>query len=177
MSAEQMYLNGYADVVRLFFAVLTLDTVVLFGARYIDIGGKSLNEWYDRFGIAAVLCDVTVIMIGFMIANTLYPLIAKKFTLPLFLLLVVIVQAIHDILFYLFVIKPFPRGHNQMMDVFQDYAKENGANIIIGDAGLMLGSAAFMAVYASLSPQASSALATFVVYCLTYILYTKRQAD
>lgn len=170
-------MNGYADAVRLFFAVLTLDTVVLFGARYIDIGGKSLNEWYDRFGIAAVLCDVTVIMIGFMIANALYPLISKKFLLPLFLLLVIIVQAIHDILFYIFVIKPFPRGHNQMMDVFQDYAIENGGKILLGDSGLMLGSAAFMAVYSSLSPSAASGLATFVVYCLTYILYTKRQAN
>jgi uncharacterized protein YacL len=170
-----MYLKGYADIARLFFAVLSLDTLVLFTARYFGVGGKSLNNWYDRFGLVAVLSDVTIIMIGFMIADFLYPHLTEKFSLSLFLLLVVIVQAIHDILFYLFVIKPFPRGHNELMDVFQDYAKENGGKIIVGDAGLMLGSAVFMAVYQSLSPKAASALATFTVYCLTYILYTKQQ--
>lgn len=170
-----MYLKGYADIVRLFFAVLTLDTLVMFGARYYGIGGKSLNNWYDRFGIVAVLSDVTIIMIGFLIADYLYPYITEKYSTSLFLALVVVVQAIHDILFYLFVIKPFPRGHNEMMDVFQDYANEKGGKIILGDSALMLGSAAFMSIYSALSPKAASALAVFTTYCLTYILYTKQQ--
>ena len=62
------------------------------------------------------------------------------------------------------------------MDVFKEYAVENGSKIILGDAGLMLGSAAFMEVYKRLSPIGASSLGVFTVYCLTYILYTKRQA-
>lgn len=171
-----MYINSVADVVKLFFAVLSLDTSVLFLCRYYDVGGKSLNKWYDKFGLVAVLSDVTIIVIGFLIANFIYPLMFSGYSLFLFLAVVVGVQAIHDVLFYFFVIKPFPKGENQLMDVFKEYAAENGGKIIFGDAGLMLGSAAFMEVYKRLSPIGASSLAVFTVYCLTYILYTKRQA-
>jgi hypothetical protein len=171
-----MYLHSTSDVISLFFSVLSLDTTVLFLARYADVGGKSLNEWYDRFGLVAVLSDVSIIVIGFLIAQVIYPFLFSTYSLLPFLGVVVGVQAIHDILFYLFVIKPFPYGHNQLMDVFKDYAKENGAKIIFGDAGLMLGSAAFMEIYKRLSPIGSGSLAIFTIYCLTYILYTKRQA-
>jgi len=172
-----MYINSVSDVVKLFFAVLSLDTSVLFLNRHIDVGGKSLNKWYDKFGLAAVLSDVTIIVIGFLIANFVYPFIFSSYSLVLFLGLVVVVQAIHDVLFYFFVIKPFPKGQNQMMDVFKEYAAENGGKIILGDAGLMLGSAAFMEIYKRLSPLNASALGVFTTYCLTYILYTKRQAE
>ena len=171
-----MYINSISDIVTLFCSVLSLDTIVLFLTRYADVGGKSLNKWYDTFGLVAVLSDVTVIVIGFLIANVVYPLLFSTYSLLPFLGVVVGVQAIHDLLFYLFVINPFPHGHNQMMDVFKEYAKENGAKIIVGDAGLMLGSAAFMEIYKRLSPVGASSLAIFTVYCLTYILYTKRQA-
>jgi hypothetical protein len=171
-----MYLNNVSDVVKLFFATLSLDTTVLFLTRYFDVGGKSLNKWYDNFGLLAVLSDVSVIVIGFLIANAIYPLIFQKFALGLYLAVVVVVQMIHDILFYFFVIVPFPKGQNKMMDVFKEYASENGAKIITGDAGLMLGSAAFMELYRYLSPVNAGALGVFTIYCLTYILYTKRQA-
>lgn len=170
-----MYLNNVSDVTKLFFATLSLDTSVLFLTRYADVGGKSLNKWYDLFGLAAVLSDVTVIVIGFLIANFLYPFFFAKFSLPLYLLLVVVVQMVHDIIFYFFVIKPMPKGENKLIDVFKEYATENGGKIIFSDAGLMLGSAAFMELYKWLSPLNASALAVFTVYCLTYILYTKRR--
>ena len=99
-----MYLNNVSDVVKLFFATLSLDTTVLFLTRYFDVGGKSLNKWYDNFGLLAVLSDVSVIVIGFLIANAIYPLIFQKFALGLYLAVVVVVQMIHDILFYFFVI-------------------------------------------------------------------------
>jgi hypothetical protein len=75
-----MYINSVSDVAKLFFAVLSLDTSVLFLNRYLDVGGKSLNKWYDKFGLVAVLSDVTVIMIGFLIANYIYPFIFSSFS-------------------------------------------------------------------------------------------------
>jgi uncharacterized protein YacL len=171
-----MYLRSVADVAQLFMAVLSLDTSVLFLVRYLDVGGKSLNKWYDRFGLSAVLCDVSAIVIGFLLAHVIYPFVFSSYSLPLYLVLVVIVQMIHDLFFYVFVIQPFPTGHNQMMDVFKEYAAEKGGRILVGDAGLMLGSAAFMEVYRWLSPLGGGFLGVFTVYCLTYLLYTKRQA-
>lgn len=171
-----MYLRSVADVAQLFMATVSLDTSVLFLVRYLDVGGKSLNKWYDQFGLSAVLCDVSAIVIGFLLAHVAYPFLFSSYSLPLYLGLVVIIQMIHDLFFYLFVIQPFPVGHNRMMDVFKEYAAEKGGRILIGDAGLMLGSAAFMEVYRRLSPVSGGFLGVFTVYCLTYLLYTKRQA-
>jgi hypothetical protein len=99
-----MYLRSISDIVLLFFSVLSLDTAVLFLARYADVGGKSLNEWYDRFGLVAVLSDVSIIVIGFLIAQVVYPFLFSTYSLLPFLGVVVSVQAIHDILFYFFVV-------------------------------------------------------------------------
>ena len=170
-----MYLTNATDVLKLFFATLSLDTSVLFLTRHNDLGGKSLNKWYDQFGLLAVLSDVTIIVIGFLIANFIYPFIFSKYSLGLFLGVTVLVQMLHDILFYFFVIKPFPKGLNTMMDVFKEYAEENGYKIIFGDSLLVLGSAGFMELYKYLSPINASSLAIFTIYCLTYILFTKRQ--
>ena len=53
-----MYLQSISDIVTLFASVLSLDTVVLFLTRYADVGGKSLNVWYDRFDWRAALREV-----------------------------------------------------------------------------------------------------------------------
>ena len=62
-----------SDILPLLFGILTLDTLVLFLAR-AGYFGKALNVWYDRFGILAVLSDVLIILIGFLIARYVYAL-------------------------------------------------------------------------------------------------------
>ena len=64
--------NDTSDLVYIFFGIVTLDTIVLFLTRYYKIGGKYLNEWYDQFNILAVLADVMIIFIGFLITRYLY---------------------------------------------------------------------------------------------------------
>jgi len=137
------------------------------------IGGKSLNDWYDQFGIVAVASDCLVILIGFIIARYIYTLMGVKYSLFLFLLLVVVVQALHDIFFYVAVIKPIPRGHNKMMDIFKNYADYGGGTIIVGDAALMLASAAICLFFKSQPDHVVVSITTVVGYALTYILYTK----
>jgi hypothetical protein len=165
------------DLARLAAAILTVDTTVLFLARYFPqwIGVKTLNDWYDQFGIVAVLSDCLVILLVFIIARYIYSLLGLKHNLFLFLLLVVALQVLHDIFFYVAVIKPIPRGHNKMIDVFKNYSDENGAQIIVGDAGLMLASAAIALLFNSQPDHVVVAITTVVGYALTYILYTKRQ--
>jgi hypothetical protein len=164
--------------ILLFFAILTVDTTVLFLTRYFPhILGSSLNDWYDRFRLLAVLSDVLVILIGFIIAQFVYTIFLRPVfgtNLVLFLFVLVLVQAIHDILFYLFVIQPLPKGHNEMIDVFKEYAK-GGSIIIGGDALLMLGSAGVALFYASQPDYVVASCSIVVSYALTYILYTKRQ--
>ena len=164
-----------SDILPLLFGILTLDTLVLFLAR-AGYFGKALNVWYDRFGILAVLSDVLIILIGFLIARYVYTLFLKPtygWNPALFIGLVVIVQAIHDTLFFLGIIRPIPRGLNGMMDVFKDYSVELGAKIIGGDALLMIGSWAFASLYASIPQHAFIAAAALTGYMLPYALTTR----
>jgi hypothetical protein len=169
-----------SDLLYIFFGILTVDVIVLFLTRYYKVGGVYLNEWYDKFDLLAVLADVMIILIGFLIARYLYTIyFYEKFGWsPIyFMILLVVVQAIHDIIFYFGVIKPIPEGHNQMMDVFKRYADELGGVVIGGDALLMIFSALFAMIYKSISVDKFYTINSLVVYALPYILFTRNPYD
>ena len=175
--------TNVSDFIYILLAVLFVDVVVIFLVRfYPEIFGRSLNRWYDLFGLNAVLADVLVIVLGFVIARYVYTyLIAPKFlngewSPIVFTGTVVGTQLIHDILFYLCVILPLPRGQNLMMDIFKDYARVSGALIIPGDSGLMLGSAALFVLLSQLPVQGQILAALITVYTLPYILTTNSRA-
>lgn len=179
MNIELPNISNYtveSDLFYIFIGILTVDVVVLFLARYYKIGGKYLNEWYDNFHILAVLSDVFIIFIGFLIARYIY----TKFFFDrfgwnavYFILLLVAVQAIHDVLFYLLVIRNVPTGTNDMMDTFKRYAEDLGGKIIGGDALLMVSSALIAMLYKLAPPHITYSLMSLVLYMLPYAIYTK----
>ena len=169
--------NKNSDLLFITLGVLVTDVIVLFLARYYpNIFGEALNTWYDKFGLAAVLSDVTVIVIGFQIARYLYTQFIAPDILtysPLyFITLLVLVQAIHDILFYVGVIAPLPKGLNQMIDVFKEYSK-GGSKIIGGDALLMISSFLFASLFKGLPEHVSASTVLVTLYTLPYILYNR----
>ena len=175
MLSDISHVDESSDWWFILFGILFVDVVIILAARHFPtIFGRNLNIWYDSFGLSAVLADVMIIAIGFLIARTVY----TKFFVPYlgwsplhFVGLLVAIQAIHDLLFYVLVIKPFPRGLNEMMDVFQDYSK-GGAKIIAGDAGLMIGSAIVAMWLKDLHPETFAAFAIGTAYVLPYTLFT-----
>jgi hypothetical protein len=160
--------------------ILLVDTCVLFITRYFPekVGGASLNDWYDLFGLEGVMADVFIILIGFVIAQFIYtfyimPTFGWK---PLyFILLAVGVQVIHDLLFYHGVIKPLPKGENDMIDTYKKYAEENGGKIIPGDSLLVILSGAATFALESVPPYVAAGVAILTLYTLPYILNTKRK--
>ena len=81
--------KNIADQPILFFAILTVDVVVLFLTRYFpQYLGKSLNNWYNKFGLSAVLADVLIILIGFVIARYIYTIYIKPNYVPYRLVMV-----------------------------------------------------------------------------------------
>ena len=161
----------------LLIAILVVDVVVMIISRHTGIFRNVLNVWYDRFGISAVLSDVFVIAIVFWLArwvyNTWFLELGVGSGLAWFLGILVIIQIIHDVLFYVGVILPIPRGLNAMMDVFKDYSIENSWGIIVGDAGLMLSSAGVFMALERLSGPWQVAVALLTVYALPYALTTR----
>lgn len=165
--------NSVSSWPLLLLAILVVDVVVMIISRHTLRFGRVLNTWYDRFGLMAVMSDVFIIAIGFAIARWVYTTWFSGAGLLWFLGILVAVQAIHDILFYLGVILPMPRGLNAMMDVFKDYSVENSWKIIVGDAGLMLASAGVFLGLERLSAPVQIAVGLLTMYALPYALTTR----
>ena len=151
-------------------AIVFVDLLAIwFGKTYTQI---SLNIWYARFGIFAVIADVLSIAIGILITRYIYTLL--RMTNPLYFLgILLAVQLIHDILFYQFVIQPTPLGANQMIDVFKSYSKENGGKILIADAMMVLGSVVIGSFLKETAPHVTVAFGFVTSYILCYMIYTK----
>lgn len=165
-----------SDLFYIFFAILTIDIIVLFLARYYKVGGKYLNEWYDQFNLLAVIADVMIIFIGFLITRYIYTyyLFERYEWSPIyFMILLVVVQLLHDLVFYVGIIKPIPTGHNEMLDIFKKYADDLGGVILGGDAMLMITSALVAMVYKLMPLHAFVSVSSIFVYVLPYILFTR----
>lgn len=170
--------NEVSDCWFILLGILIVDVVIILLARHFpNLLGKNLNIWYDRFGLNAVLADVLIIAIGFAIARYVYTgYIAPNLGWnPLwFVGLLVLVQLIHDLLFYVGAILPFPRGLNAMMDVFQDYSKAGG-KILAGDAFMMVASAILAMNLKAAPAHVAASVGLLTAYVIPYSLYTKAQ--
>lgn len=149
-------------------AVVWVDFFTILIHKFFDLG-RSLDVWYDTFGIVAVLSDCLVIVLGILIAKMFFPAYALLPT-------AVVIQILHDILFYQFVILPIPRGHNAMIDVFKDYATENSWKILVADS-VMIGTTVSIATHLEEWKDEYVVLFGLLgLYALTYVLYTRSSA-
>ena len=174
--------SNVSDFFYILLAVLFVDVLVIFLTRfYPELFGRNLNRWYDLFGLNAVIADVLVIVLGFVIARYLYKyVIAPKFLnnrwSPLaFTGTAIGVQIIHDLLFYFLVIQNVPRGQNLMMDVFKDYAASSGAKAVIGDSVMIIGATLLAIVLKSQPTNIVASIGLATSYAIPYILYTRNQ--
>jgi hypothetical protein len=174
--------NNVSDFIYIVIALIFVEVILIFLVRfYPEIFGRSLNRWYDLFGLNAVLADILIIVLGFVIARYVYTyLIAPKFlngewSPVVFTGTVVGIQMIHDVLFYLCVILPLPRGQNLMMDIFKDYSASAGGKAILGDSILVIASSLVAIVLKGLAADKVAAFGFLAAYALPYILYTRNQ--
>jgi uncharacterized protein YacL len=147
-------------------AVVDFTTIVI--SKFFNMG-RSLDKWYSKFGMTAVLSDVLVIVLGIQLALFIEP----KIGIPYIAAFAVCIQIVHDILFYFLVIETVPHGQNEMIDLFKEYASENSYKIVLYDS-LMIAGTVFLADYLSKIHQSSvNFIGLLTVYGLTYIVYTK----
>lgn len=131
---------------------------------------KTLGDWYRDFGVVAVGSDVLIIVLGIALAKLLYPA-ASGFTL---VGIAVGIQVLHDILFYIGIIRGVPDGQNKIIDLFKKYSGEGGYKIILADAAMVAGSVLLMEYLDNnFSDDVIGFLGILAVYSLLYIIYTK----
>ena len=169
------------DLIYILIAVLIVDVAVIFLVRYSpEMFGSILNKWYDVFGMNAVIMDVGIIFVGFLVARYIYTSYVKekfadgKWCPYKFVATLVGVQVVHDLLFYYGIINQVPRGHNSVIDTFKDYSVA-GPKIIAGDAVMMVASAGIAMLLKSQPAHIVASVASLFAYAVPYILYTKNQ--
>ena len=159
-----------SDYLSIFNSVLITALFVILLLNTSVIKSRVLKEWYNKYNLSAIACDILIIFIGIIIARYLYPYIFESYSLPKFIALAVIIQIIHDFLFYQ-LFKGIPRGTNQMLDTFKDYAKEVSYKAILSDSGMMIMACLLSAYLVGQSLNTNIIVLVITVYSLPYLLY------
>jgi len=154
---------------HLLSSVLCVDFVTVLLSKKFGVGKSVLDKWYNQFGIVAVLSDCLIILIGILLAQFAVP----NATLICLVFVAILIQLVHDFLFYLLVINPIPKGENRIIDLFKEYTQAFSWKILVADA-LMVGSTVLIASQLSyLHPTKNVFVGLLALYGLTYIIYTK----
>ena len=68
---------NYLDII---IGTLITDMIVMVIYLFDIFKSKHLVEWYRKFGLGAVLADVTIIILGIIVAYYIYPHIFENFS-------------------------------------------------------------------------------------------------
>jgi len=129
-------------------------------------------KWYQSFGMGAVVSDVTIIMLGVILAKVLYPFIFRSFSFVKFIGLVVCIQLIHDTLFASIFIN-LPSGKSKIVDVFQEYVKSPyNYFILLGDALMMIYTVLIMTFLQRYSTNINIIFLIVLLYITPYLLFS-----
>lgn len=151
--------------ISLLTATAWVDFVVIVLSKLLPLT-KSLGVWYAKFGMSAVGADVLIIVLGIALAKLLVPAAHGWFLVQLS----VLIQLIHDVLFYGLVLT-IPSGQNAMIDVFKAYAAEGGWKILAADSAMVASSVLLMEWLDGWRWTEFAGI--LAVYALLYIVHTK----
>ena len=160
-------------------AAIAIEAVVIAITRFFPaFSGKYLNLWYSRFRLSAILQDVLSVLIGFGIARYVY----TEYVYPnydwnpmYFTGLAVVVQVLHDVLFYLGVIRQVPEGQNGMIDVFKKYAENTSYKAVVGDSAIMVGTSVASMVLKAFPVHSIIFLGLAAAYTIPYFMEVKNE--
>ena len=162
--------NNINDYLPLFNAVLITDLFVIFLLNTRVIKSQVLRQWYSQYNLSAVIADVLIILIGLIITRAIYYYIFDSFSIVKFIILAVVVQISHDILFYVFFTN-IPRGVNKMIDTFKDYANDVSYRAILADSGMMIMSCLIASYLVNKNTNTNIIVLISFLYLLPYLLY------
>lgn len=159
-----------SDYLPIFNGVLLTDLFVIFLLNSKVIKSTVLREWYDAYNLSAIIADVLIIFIGLIITRAVYYYVFDQFSIIQFTSLAVVVQIIHDVLFY-FIFESVPRGVNRMLDTFKDYAKDVSYKAIFADSGMMIMASLLGSYFAGKTFNFNFIVLIVSMYFMPYLLY------
>jgi hypothetical protein len=157
--------------VNIILAAVIVELVALILARN-GVVGNVINDWYDKFGVGAYICDVGSMCFGVLLALVLfkYMLPASMFTPVNFLVSVVLIQMTHDLLFGA-ITRAYEKGKHRMMDMFKRYMNENGWKILMVDAVMMISTVLLVYAFLSVDDAIIYLLLAFLLYITQFFIF------
>lgn len=154
--------NIYADLLIVF---LTFSTILY--------NSKTLTSWYKKYRLSAMIADILIGILYILLARYIVHKYKLKVNLFTFTLLAILVQTILDYAFYLF-FTSVPKGHNDMLDFFKNYAKEVKHNALLGDSILIVVGVVLSAYLNTKSFDFNIVSLLIAIYLVPYIIYYKK---
>lgn len=156
--------NIYAD---LLIILITFSGILGVGKSW-----KILEKWYKSYRLSAMLADILIGVIYILITRYLVYYLKLQPDLFMFGVYAVIVQLIFDFLFYLF-FKNLPKGTNDMLDFFKEWAKYAKLDALWGDSSLVIFAVIVSAYLNTLSFDKNMFLLILSLYLTPYIIYMR----
>ena len=138
-------------------------------------GGKSwqiLTKWYKKYRLSAMMADILIGVIYLLIARQVVDYMNMDISLFGFGVLAVIIQIVCDMFFYL-VFTIIPKNHNDMLDLFKDWAAYAKLDALWGDSILVLVGVVLSSYLNTLSFDTNIFILIFSMYVIPYIIYMK----
>jgi len=160
--------NDYLPILN---GCIIADLIIIFLLYHGIFNSLFLRKWYKKYQLSAVIADVLILVIGIILARFFYKFVfpLQGFSIWKFTGLAVIIQIIHDILFYLF-FRSIPTGYNAMLDFFKAYAREVGAGAILGDSFMMIIACLFSSYFATYSLNSNLIILIVSLYLFPYMI-------
>jgi hypothetical protein len=163
--------NNISDYFPIITAAMITDMIVILLLKNKAFKSTTLEKWYSTYGFLAGLADVLSIVIVIIVTRFLYFKIFTTENLLYFIGLTVLVQLVHDVLFYL-LFTSIPRGVSKIMDSFKDYSNENGAMILMADSLMMISTILLATYFTSFNVNINIILFIIVLYLIVYFIYS-----
>lgn len=161
-------INNYLPILN--GAIITdLGVILLVILGYIK--SNTLKVWYNKYGLSGILADVLSIVIGIIITRFIYPYIFCNYSIVAFIILAVIVQLVHDLMFAGF-FQMVPRNESSILDTFKDYANELGPIILVADALMIISTIVLSTHMTTYSNNTNIIILIICLYLVPYFLYS-----
>ena len=173
MFADISQFAKLSDYLPILNGCLLADIIIIIYTFYY-LKTDTLKLWYKKYTLSAVITDTLILVIGIIIARALYSRIfGPEFNIIKFIFLVLCIQIIHDVIFYFGIIKPLPRGANNMIDLFKDYGEEVKGGAILGDSVMMIIATLLASLLANYNNNTNIIIIIILVYLMPYIVHAK----
>lgn len=154
-------------------ANIMADLVVIFmNFNRIAFNNKELTGWYKKYRLSAMIADILIGVIYMLIARYMIYIFKWNIGLTGYAALAVAVQMILDFVFYLF-FSIVPKGANNMLDYFKEYAKTAKLGAIFGDSVLVIIAVILSAIFNARGFDYNIVMLILSVYLTPFIIYTK----